>query len=397
MPVQKTSFASISPNPFNPGSPVDPNDFVGRTSELENFRHKLEQTAGGSLASMAVSGGYGVGKTSFLHKCKVIAEEMNALTVYLSLNEMPKYDRETLSRVLIERTADKVREEVILQKISKKVWDVLRVIRLKAGPNVELRLGNLPEAEHPNLQSALKAAWKALKGDKTAIVFLIDEAGVLEKNRAELVLYLRAVLEQLQTERIPVMMVPAGKLSITGPSGTGFSPLVRTFPPAILENFSKSESRAFIDKKLSRTGMNISDAAFEKVCIVTEGHPFVLNAYLNSAYSRLSPKEKELTEVHLRAADIDFVGSVLGRFFARFYDDSGKVSQSILDILASSKNGEAFLSELSDKLKKDNNELSPYIGKLVQDGAVIRIDRGKYRLFHHLLGEYIQLKKTEFY
>ncbi|MBI1973608.1 DUF2791 family P-loop domain-containing protein, partial [Candidatus Micrarchaeota archaeon] len=69
------------PNPFNPSSPVDPNDFVGRASELENFREKLRQTASGSLASMSVIGGYGVGKTSFLHKCRTIAETQNALAI----------------------------------------------------------------------------------------------------------------------------------------------------------------------------------------------------------------------------------------------------------------------------------------------------------------------------
>lgn len=70
------------PNPFNPGTPVDPTDFVGRVKELENFKQKLRQTESGSLASMAVAGGYGVGKTSFLHKCKSIAEEEGALVIY---------------------------------------------------------------------------------------------------------------------------------------------------------------------------------------------------------------------------------------------------------------------------------------------------------------------------
>src|SRR3989338_8402226 len=101
--MQNIKGAMMKPNPFNPGSPVDPTDFVGRVQELENFRQKLTQTASGSLASMAVAGGYGVGKTSFLHKCKTIAEGQNALAIYFSLNEFAELTRESLARVMIER------------------------------------------------------------------------------------------------------------------------------------------------------------------------------------------------------------------------------------------------------------------------------------------------------
>ena len=53
---------------------------------------------------------------------------------------------------------------------------------------------------------------------------------------------------------------------------------------------------------------------------------------------------------------------------------------------------EMSLSGLSDALGKGNNEISPNLAKLVQDGAIVRIERGKYKLFHHLLGDYIRLQ-----
>lgn len=376
------------PNPFNPGSPVDPNDFVGRVKELENFKQKLRQTASGSLASMAVTGGYGVGKTSFLHKCKSIAEEQNALVVYFSLNELDSPSKPLLARMLVERLQDKVREEVILQRLSKNVFDALKRIRLKA-VGVEISLSDAGE-NFPNLQSALSGAWRALHDSKKAIVFLVDEAVVLEKNKAELMLFLRSVLEQLQVDKTPVMIVPAGKFAISGPSGTGFSPLVRTFPPAILDNFTNAESRAFIDKKLGQTGVHITDEAFKHVCVVTEGHPFVLTAYLASAYDKLQAGESELSEAHFKAADVDFVSRALAQFFARFYDHVGPNSKRLLEVIAKNNACEASLSELTGALKKNSNQLSPFLAKLVQDGAIVRIDRGKYRLFHHLFGEYVR-------
>lgn len=387
-------YAAIPPNPFNAGSPIDPNDFVGRVQELETFKQRLRQTEEGSLASMAVAGGYGIGKTSFLHKCRAIAEVNGALSIYFSLNEMDSLNRETLSKMLVERLQERVKEEIILKRISSKVMDTLRKIKIKInaseeGPSVELRFDDEKNLPFPNLHSALQEAWKALKESKKAIVFLIDEARVLEKNRADLVLYLRAVLEQLQINRIPVMIIPGGKLTISGPSGSGFSPLVRTFPPAILENFTFDESKSFIRKKLEKLNISISDEVLNIVYNVTEGHPFVLSAYMTTAYSKLKSGECELRKEHFEAADIDFVRRVLSPFFSRFYDQAGKNSRDILIEMAK-KNGKIELSELCEILKKENNELSPYLAKLTQDGAILRIERGKYKLFHKLLAQYIK-------
>ncbi|MBI5035922.1 ATP-binding protein [Candidatus Micrarchaeota archaeon] len=393
--MENSNGAVKPPNPFNPGSPIDPADFIGRASELENFRQKLRQTAEGSLASMAVAGGYGVGKTSFLHKCKTIAEEQNALAIYFSLNEVDELSRETLAKVLIQRIQEKVREEVILKRLSSQLFNLnlLERVRIKTETGVEISLVREPKGDaYPNLHSALSAAWNALKGSKTAIVFLVDEARVLEKNRAELILYLRAVLEQLQVSRVPVMVVPAGKLTITGPTGSGFSPLVRTFPPAVLENFSEAETKAFICRKLRQVNFVFADSAFPHVFSVTEGHPFVLSAYLSAAYSKMPADETELKEVYFKATDLVFVKYVLAPFFSRFYDQAGPFSKRILGVMAKDSAGETTLSKLTGALKKEANELSPHLAKLVQDGAIVRIDRGKYKLFHHLLGQYIREK-----
>lgn len=387
--MQNDIAAIIPPNPFNPGSPVDPNDFVGRIQELENFKQKLRQTEQGSLASMAIAGGYGIGKTSFLHKCKSIADENEALSIYFSLNEMDKLNRETLAKMLIERLQEKVNEEVILKRISSSILNTLKKIKITIGSSVEIGMSENKESESfPNLHSALLASWNSLKEYKKAIVFLIDEARVLEKNRADLILYLRAVLEQLQINKVPIMIIPGGKLTISGPSGTGFSPLVRTFPPTILENFTEEEGKIFIRKKLDFVGISIKDNLLKMVYEKSEGHPFVLSAYMATAYSKLNPSEKELKKEHFEAADIEFVKRVLSHFFSRFYDQAGKSSKIILTEIAKNS-GKLTLSELSEKLNKDNNELSPYLAKLTQDGAIIRIDRGEYKLFHKLLGEYI--------
>ncbi|MBI1973822.1 hypothetical protein HYS54_03330, partial [Candidatus Micrarchaeota archaeon] len=242
------------------------------------------------------------------------------------------------------------------------------------------------------LQSSLKQAWKAIDGQKIAIVILIDEASMLQRNRAELLLYLKAVLEQLQIDKIPVMILPAGTHYLLGPSGTGFSPIVRAFPPVYLVNFTEAESRAFVEKKVSYAGIECGNELFRKIYEVTEGHPFVITAYLWSIYSKLTAGETKISSTHLDAADVEFVDHVLAPFFARFYDKTGKASRDLLTCMAQEFGNEASISDLSSFLKKETNELSPYLAKLVQDGSLLRIDRGKYRFFHHLMVDYIKNK-----
>ena len=378
---------------FNPGAPVDPNDFVGRQQYLAEFEQKLKQTANGSLANMAVTGGYGIGKTSFLHKCYAIAEDMGALAVYFSLNEVDKdIDANVLANILLQRINEKIKEEIVLQRLSEDILNTIKRIKVAAA-GVELSYNNdVAETAAPNLQSALTRIWKTLKGKKIAIVFLIDEAGILERRRADLVLYLRAVIENLQIEKTPVMIIPGGKISIYGPSGSGFSPLVRTFTPILLENFKRQEADTFIISKLKSVDVKISDSLLERIYQTTEGHPFVLSAYMSSVYSKMQADEKEVTTAHLDAVDLEFSSRVLAPFFARFYDQAGKTSRGIMSELAKN-NGEGNLSELSDALHKENYEISPNLAKLVQDGAIIRTERGHYKLFHHLLGQYIQIGK----
>jgi len=385
--------AIIPSNPFNPGSPVDPKDFIGRMQEIENFKHKLRQTDEGSLASMSVAGGYGIGKTSFLHKCKLMAEENNSLTIYFSLSEMKTLDRDYLCKILIERLKEKVREDAILKRISFSIFESLKKIKLKTPVDFELSY-NASQNEFPNLHSALSAVWKEVSKEKKSIVFLIDEAGILEKNKADLIMHLRAVLEHLQINRTPVMIVLSGKFAITASSGSGFSPLVRTFPPSILENFSEEESNIFIRKKLTSRGINISDELLKIVYEKTEGHPFVLSAYMASCFQKLISGEKELNKNHFQATDINFVQRILAPFFSRFYDNAGKNSREVLYCI-SKNGGEMGLSELSEELKKENSAISPYLAKLVQDGAILRLERGKYKLFHQLFKVYI-LKHSNF-
>ena len=107
-----------------------------------------------------------------------------------------------------------------------------------------------------------------------------------------------------------------------------------------------------------------------------------------SLYAKLQAGDNVIEGKHLDAVDLDFVGYDLRPFFSRFYDQTGGVSKEILRFMAEG-GGEITLAALIEKTGISSNELSPRLAKLVQDGSIIRIDRGRYRLFHHLFVDYI--------
>ncbi|MBI5036377.1 ATP-binding protein [Candidatus Micrarchaeota archaeon] len=56
---------ALKPNPFNPRIPADPQQFIGRKAELDEFSSCLKSTMNRSPMSLATVGNRGVGKTSF--------------------------------------------------------------------------------------------------------------------------------------------------------------------------------------------------------------------------------------------------------------------------------------------------------------------------------------------
>jgi len=71
----------MSRNPFTPGLPIDPKQFVGRKDEIKIFSQSLEQSFYGNPQNLAIMGDRGIGKSSLLRKFESIAKERKCLVV----------------------------------------------------------------------------------------------------------------------------------------------------------------------------------------------------------------------------------------------------------------------------------------------------------------------------
>src|SRR3972149_8097764 len=71
----------MTKNPFTPGLPIDPKQFVGRKEELRIFQQSLEQCTHGNPQNLAIMGERGIGKSSLLRKFESIVKDQNCLAV----------------------------------------------------------------------------------------------------------------------------------------------------------------------------------------------------------------------------------------------------------------------------------------------------------------------------
>ena len=83
-------------NPLRPGSPVNPDMFVGRLGEVEQLEGALFQTRADHPSHFMITGEGGIGKTSLLHYLRYLAsgdvalgdESLNFLVIDCDLSEV---------------------------------------------------------------------------------------------------------------------------------------------------------------------------------------------------------------------------------------------------------------------------------------------------------------------
>ena len=61
------------PDPYIPEQVVDPDDFIGRSEEIEKFETFLDFSIKGKPRNIAIIGDWGIGKTALLRKFEDIA------------------------------------------------------------------------------------------------------------------------------------------------------------------------------------------------------------------------------------------------------------------------------------------------------------------------------------
>ena len=263
-------------NPFRPGLPVDPRNFVGREKEIGTFKHGLELTENINPQNMAIIGERGIGKTSILRKFKDIANQKECLLAKVDLDaSITSID--IISNMILNELKNTIQVNKSYNKIKDKVkefFDSYNPTLNVVGTGFGISKKENKEPPQIYFKKNIILLWEKVKDTFSSLVIMIDEAEMLEHVTGALH-FLRNVFQELG-EKYPIMLIISGKLSFYQEISKIHSPLIRFFKPLEISALDYNSSLKLITQPLNHLGLKIGEKDISYLVQVSMGHPHIL-------------------------------------------------------------------------------------------------------------------------
>src|SRR5208337_518286 len=247
--TEVTDANKMTRNPFTPGLPIDPKQFVGRKEEIRLFQQSLEQCSYGNPQNLAIMGERGIGKSSLLRKFESIVKDQNCLVVRrhvdASVNSL-----QALSYFILY--ALKEEGKVFFTKSKKTKTAVSDFFQnYKAAITIEGFGGSLEKAPPIAIQEEfykeLAAISKNIQKHIHTTVIMLDEAEHLQ-NIDGAGGFIRSVFTRLLENNHHYLVIISGKLGLFSNIKEIFSPMERFFFPREISLLSQEETIEAIEK-----------------------------------------------------------------------------------------------------------------------------------------------------
>ena len=371
-----------------PTFPVRPNEFVGRRSEIDEFREALRHgLAAGRTSSFAILGEWGIGKSSLLWKFADLCSEPTfaVLPVCLSASSnIHEYLR--FAEILLDKFAEALLSHPNMQG---RLRTELQDWRFKRAPFSAVGFEHesprlFLSSETSLLRHTLKEAWDQFlrpAGLKGTIFFVDDLQTITSISKRDVALILRDQFQSFGVEVLNYSICFSAESDFFAETKALADPAVRFYTKLYLEPFTREETVEYIRSvfDLAPDGTATVAAWLQEK---TLGHPYFLacvSNHLSGTRSRIVPQTFERMWPTILGE--------LGR--ERFCQDLSRLSakeQGLIHQFASLGDGE-FAPQHFPQFQRE------YFVRLAQKGLLIRTRRGRYRLYHRLFREFLQKTK----
>ena len=370
------------PDPYIPEQVVDPEDFVGRCEEIENFKTFLDFSIKSKPRNIAIIGDWGIGKTALLRKFEDIAIQNDSPSARFDVRKDMSL-LEFQQRLLLEvKTALSLHE-----KLSVKAKDFLSNFDVSMGyAGISVK----KEMNQPiDFRQKLLEMWNGLKDSVPAVLVMLDNAEGLKQipgaNEE-----LRNTFQRLSEYDCKYVLVVAGKPDLFAGITSIYEPFARFFNFIELKPFTYEEIKEVIEKPLE----NIPNLEFEQDTISeiyrkSEGHPFIVKSMCSTLY------------IVMRGEGV-ITRSIVERFMPRILYDLGKkvfsdrfasastVEQRILIAMSSFDGDNLNYSDIADMSNTSKKRIGTFLSRLTEKELIKKVERGQYELFHPLFKEYLK-------
>ena len=369
-----------------PNFPVRPDEFVGRSQQIDIFRQALQQGLHtGRTASFAVLGDWGIGKSSLLLKFAALCSQppFATLPVLISASsDIRDYLR--LAETLLDKFADALLGVPNMEAPLRAELHDWRFKRVNFG-SVGL------ESESPRLflssgssllRHTLKEAWDhflrtaRLNG---AVFFLDDLQNVTSISKEDLALMIRDQFQAFGIEVMNYSVCFSVKPDYFAGTKALADPAVRFYTKFYLEPFTFEETLQYM-RSVFGLPLDVSEKVAAWLQEKTRGHPYFLACickYLMATAKQIQPHK--LGTYWL--AILDQLG------LEKFCSDVSKLSAKELELVhhfATLGEGEVSVEHVSAKFQRE------YFARLAAKDLLIRTGRGRYKLYHPLFREFLR-------
>jgi hypothetical protein len=380
----------MTKNPFTPGLPIDPRQFVGRKEELRIFEQSLTQCSYGNPQHLAIMGERGIGKSSLLRKFESIVKAQNCLVVRRDVDASVN-SLQALSYFILYALKEEGKEFFTTGKKTKTaVSDFFQ--KYRASISIEGCGGSLerapPIAIQEEFYKELAAISKNIQKLVPTTVIMLDEAEHLQNIEGAWG-FLRSVFTRLLENNHHYLIVISGKLGLFSNIKEIFSPMERFFFPREISLFNSEETIEAIEKPMAQNARIIADPIKRQLVEYTDGHPFIIQVFgyylFESGKKRIDEEvfQQELPRIQERLE--------IQVFRDRFESASPK-ERLILKFMADSPEYIFRPSTVAQSLKMEKDQVRPLLKRLLEKDCLRKVGKAEYALFHKLFKYYIQNK-----
>jgi hypothetical protein len=369
-----------------PNFPAKPDEFVGRTLQIEAFRRALQQgQQTGRTPSFAVLGDWGIGKSSLLLKYSVICAEpqYNMLPVQFSVSK-ELADYRTFAEGLLDTFGEAVANSHSASARVRRELQNWKVSRVSIGAFSADR--NAPQfflsSGSAILKHGLRDAWRRFirpAGFNGVIFFLDDLHNLGSGNSDALALSLRDQFQSLAVDGINCSICFSAPLSYFSDIRNFAEPAVRFYDKVHLEPFTPTETLEYVAAVFGRKAANIEGFSCwlqEK----THGHPYFMAFICQQVATLAGGSLARNNTVH----HWPVIFAKLER--EKFRSDLAQVPEGelqLLRVLARNPDDQITVKGLAagDRV---------YFSRLTERGLLTRTARGQYKLYHPLFREFLK-------
>lgn len=397
MSGSSTNTMSLLPtNPFKPGQPVEPIYFGGRHLEIETFQQYLQYTISGNQQNLAVLGDPGIGKTSLLRMYENIAREQACITVRRefdsSVNSLQTLSSFLLQALKTEGSSNLPRKTRTLTKV-KSFFDTYNVGVGMMGVQGSIGATGVQQvAVQDTFYKDLTSIWKGVQGHNPAIVYLLDEAVKLQ-NIDGAWGFLRSVFTRIAESGAKYMIVISGKLDLYKKITQIFEPAERFFVPLELGPLKYEETREALEKPLIAHKRTINDDAVGLIQNRSDGHPYVIQTFGFYAFeSKTTPITSQVIDKITPRVMTRLSSQLFKNRFSKTTDEERRVLLVLADLESGKSAGPKVIAERTGQ-SEDN--VSQFLKRLMVKDCVQKLERGEYKLFNPLFGDYVRVEMPD--